>query len=133
MKPLGDFPEVEEGKLEAYAIITAMGPTYLWFQLCELNELAKSFGLSEKEAAKAISKMTKGALKTLFDSGLQPDRSGGPRPRETNRRSGAGHSGNLQVKAHRFVRQIKRVTRRDSTNRSAAGREALSGESCYSV
>ena len=72
MKPLGDFPEVEEGKLEAYAIITAMGPTYLWFQLSELNELAISFGLSEKEAAKALSKMTKGALKTLFDSGLQP-------------------------------------------------------------
>ena len=72
MKPLGDFPEVEEGKLEAYAIITAMGPTYLWFQLSELNELAISFGLSEKEAAKALSKMTKGALKTLFDSDLQP-------------------------------------------------------------
>lgn len=73
MKPLGDFPEVAEEKLEAYAIITAMGPTYLWFQLSELNELAKSFGLSEKEAAKAISKMTKGAIKTIFDSGLKTD------------------------------------------------------------
>ena len=52
MKPLGDSPEVDEDKLEAYAIITAMGPTYLWFQLSELNELAQSFGLSEKEAAK---------------------------------------------------------------------------------
>jgi len=72
MKPLGDSPEVDEEKLEAYAIITAMGPTYLWFQLSEINELAKSFGLSEKEAAKAISKMTKGAIKTLFDSGLKP-------------------------------------------------------------
>ncbi|MEN6463818.1 MAG: pyrroline-5-carboxylate reductase, partial [Syntrophaceae bacterium] len=70
LKPLGDSPEVEEDKLEAYAIVTAMGPTYLWFQLAELNELAKSFGLSEKEAAKAISKMAKGAIKTLFDSGL---------------------------------------------------------------
>jgi len=72
MKTLGDAPEVDEEKLEAYAIITAMGPTYLWFQLSEINELAKSFGLSEKEAAKAISKMTKGAIKTLFDSGLKP-------------------------------------------------------------
>lgn len=70
LKPLGDSPEVDEDKLEAYAIVTAMGPTYLWFQLAELNELAKSFGLSEKEAAEAISKMTKGAIKTLFDSGL---------------------------------------------------------------
>ena len=50
-----------------------MGPTYLWFQLSELNDLAKSFGLSEKEAAKAISKMTKGAVKALFASGLRPD------------------------------------------------------------
>lgn len=73
LKPLGDLPEVEEDKLEAYAIITAMGPTYLWFQLNELNEIAKSFGLSEKEAAKAIAKMAKGAVKTLFDSGLKPD------------------------------------------------------------
>ncbi len=30
---LGKCPEVEEGKLEAYASLTAMGPTYLWFQL----------------------------------------------------------------------------------------------------
>jgi len=73
IKPLGDSPEVDEGKLEAYAIITAMGPTYLWFQLTELYELAKSFGLSEKESAKAISKMTKGAVKALFDSGLRPE------------------------------------------------------------
>jgi len=70
VKPLGDSPEVDEDKLEAYAIITAMGPTYLWFQLAELDEIAKSFGLSEKEAAKAISKMAKGAIKTLFNSGL---------------------------------------------------------------
>ncbi len=73
IKPLGDSPEVDEGKLEAYAIITAMGPTYLWFQLAELNELAKSFGLSEKDSAKAISKMAKGAVKALFDSGLRPE------------------------------------------------------------
>ncbi len=27
---LGELPEVEEGKLESYALLTAMGPTYLW-------------------------------------------------------------------------------------------------------
>ncbi len=55
-KALGDCPEVQEEKLEAYAIVTAMGPTYLWFQLYELLDLGKSFGMSDREAAKASGK-----------------------------------------------------------------------------
>ncbi|HOT49247.1 MAG TPA: NAD(P)-binding domain-containing protein, partial [Syntrophales bacterium] len=35
-KKLGGCPEVDEDKLEAYALITAAGPTYIWFQLFEL-------------------------------------------------------------------------------------------------
>jgi pyrroline-5-carboxylate reductase len=66
---LGDCPEVEEGALEAYAILSAMGPTYLWFQLQELRD----FGLSPKQASRALNKMVKGAAKTLFDSGLSPE------------------------------------------------------------
>jgi pyrroline-5-carboxylate reductase len=69
-KVLGDCPEVEEEKLEAYAILTAMGPTYFWFQLNELQKLGESFGLTAKETDKALSKMMKGAMKTLFESGL---------------------------------------------------------------
>jgi len=69
-KPWGDCPEVAEEKLEAYAIIAAMGPTYLWFQLQTLKELGLSFGLSEGELDKTIYQMTKGAAKTLFKSGL---------------------------------------------------------------
>lgn len=69
-KALGDCPEVQEEKLEAYAMITAMGPTYLWFQLYELLDLGKSFGMTEKEAFKGIEKMVKGALKTMSKSGL---------------------------------------------------------------
>jgi pyrroline-5-carboxylate reductase len=68
MEILGDCPEVDEEHLEAYAILTAMGPTYLWFQLEELKSLGMSFGLSAKEAEKALGKMVKGAVKTLFDS-----------------------------------------------------------------
>jgi pyrroline-5-carboxylate reductase len=67
---LGDCPEVAEEKLEAYAILTAMGPTYFWFQLNELQKLGESFGLTSKETDKALSKMMKGAMKTLFKSGL---------------------------------------------------------------
>jgi len=72
-KKLGDCPEVDEGKLEAYAIVTAMGPTYLWFQLFELFELGKSFGLTEKQAWKGIKKMLKGAVETVDESGLTPE------------------------------------------------------------
>jgi pyrroline-5-carboxylate reductase len=72
-KKLGDCPEVDEDKLEAYAIITAMGPTYLWFQLYELLELGKSFGLTDKQSWKGIKKMLKGAIETIDESGLSPN------------------------------------------------------------
>lgn len=67
---LGDCPEVEEPKLEAYAILSAMGPTYLWFQMQKLRELGVSFGLDAKETDKALYEMIKVAAKTIFKSGL---------------------------------------------------------------
>ena len=72
LRILGECPEVEEDKLEAYAILTAMGPTYLWFQLYELQELGKSFGLTEHEVATGIRQMVKGAANTMSESGLSP-------------------------------------------------------------
>lgn len=69
---LGQCPEIAEDKLEAYAILTAMGPTYLWFQLYELQKIGKSFGLAHEEAADGISKMVQGTAKSLFESGLSP-------------------------------------------------------------
>ncbi len=67
---LGKSPEVEERKLESYAIITAMGPTYLWFQWQELCNLAESFGMTKTEAGNGIAEMIAGAAKTLFGSGM---------------------------------------------------------------
>ncbi|NMB99536.1 MAG: NAD(P)-binding domain-containing protein [Thermoanaerobaculaceae bacterium] len=67
---LGKCPEVAEEKLEAYAILTAMGPTYLWFQLYELNDLGKSFGLNEQEVKEGIKEMVVGTVMTMFDSNL---------------------------------------------------------------
>ena len=61
-----------EEKLEAYAIITAMGPTYFWFQLYELEELGKTFGMTPKEVKESLVKMVKGTFKTMTDSGLSP-------------------------------------------------------------
>ncbi len=66
----GEYPEVDEYNLEAYAITTAMGPTYLWFQLRQLHELGLSFGLSEREVKTGITAMVKGAVDTLYDSHL---------------------------------------------------------------
>ena len=70
--PLGGFPEVAEEKLEAYAVLTAMGPTYLWFQWQLLRELGGGFGLDDAELATALARMGGGALKTLLESGMSP-------------------------------------------------------------
>lgn len=70
LRPLGQCPEVAESTLEAYAIITAMGPTYFWPQWTELVALAETFGLSQQEAANAVQAMLQGAIATYFNSGL---------------------------------------------------------------
>ena len=69
----GDCPEVPENTLEIYAILTAMGPTYLWYQLYELLSLSQSFGLSEKDAQKGLQSMLTGTVRTMFESGLSPE------------------------------------------------------------
>ncbi len=72
LAPLGECPEVAEEKIEAYAILSAMGPTYLWFQLQALREVAAGFGLSEAEIAPALKRMVCGGTRTLLESGLTP-------------------------------------------------------------
>lgn len=59
-------------RLEAYAVLSAMGPTYLWFQLQALREVATGFGLSEAELAPALKRMMCGSTRTLLESGLTP-------------------------------------------------------------
>lgn len=67
---LGVTPEVDEGKLEAYAVLTAMGPTYFWFQFDELFKLGRSFGLEEEEIQDSLQKMITGAAQTFYQSKL---------------------------------------------------------------
>jgi pyrroline-5-carboxylate reductase len=67
---LGKVPVVAENKIEAYAVISAMGPTYFNFQIQKLKELAVSFGMDGTEAEIAISNMLWGTTETLFNSGL---------------------------------------------------------------
>jgi pyrroline-5-carboxylate reductase len=70
---LGESPEVEERRLESYAILTAMGPTYLWPQLYELLALARSFGLTDTEASAGLAAMLSGAVAAMNDAGLRPE------------------------------------------------------------
>lgn len=67
---LGYTPEVAENKIEAYAVISAMGHTYFNFQIQKLKDLAVSFGMDEAEAGITISKMLFGTTETLFNSGM---------------------------------------------------------------
>jgi len=67
---LGECPVVEEEKLEAYAILTAMGPTYFWFQFDELQNIGKSFGLSDQEINEGIYNMLIGSVKIFYESEL---------------------------------------------------------------
>ena len=70
---LGECPEVDEDKLEAYAIVAAMGPTYLWFQLYELEKIGMSLGLTSQEVRSAVTRMAEGAAMTMSESELLPD------------------------------------------------------------
>jgi pyrroline-5-carboxylate reductase len=69
----GECPEVKEETLEAYAILTAMGPTYFWPQWIELENLAGSFGLGPEDARPALARMLEGSVRTLFSSGLSAE------------------------------------------------------------
>ncbi|MCC7559576.1 MAG: NAD(P)-binding domain-containing protein [Methanobacterium sp.] len=70
---LGVTPEVEENKLEAYAVLTAMGPTYFWFQFNELLQLGRSFGLADTEIKDSLWNMISGAAQTFYQSELNPE------------------------------------------------------------
>lgn len=67
--PWGEQPEVAEESLEAYAIVTAMGPTYFWYEIQKLRELAISFGLEQTAADDAVRGMLDGAVRCLLAKG----------------------------------------------------------------
>lgn len=71
---LGKAPVVQENQIEAYAVVSAMGHTYFWYQVQQLKELGLSYGLSENEANETISEMLRGTVETLFNSGLNYDK-----------------------------------------------------------
>ena len=67
---LGSTFEVAEEKLEGYAIISAMLPTYFWFQWKELAEIGMKIGLNEKESQESIHQTLAASLKLMYNSDL---------------------------------------------------------------
>jgi len=72
LKTLGTTFEVAEEKLESYAVISAMLPTYFWFQWKELSEIGQRIGLSEKESNDSINDTIIASLNLMYKSGLTP-------------------------------------------------------------
>ena len=70
LRVMGTTFETPEPKLEAYAIVSAMLPTYFWFQWFELLKIAQQIGLSEAESKEAIEQTLRSALDLMFNSGL---------------------------------------------------------------
>jgi pyrroline-5-carboxylate reductase len=71
LKLMGDTFEVPEEKLESYAIMSAMLPTYFWFQWKELSEIGQKIGLTEKESNDSINDTLIASLNLMFKSGLK--------------------------------------------------------------
>jgi pyrroline-5-carboxylate reductase len=73
LKLLGNSFEVAEPKLEAYALLSAMLPTYFWFQWNELSKLGIQMGLSEEESKASVQQTLVAAINLMFQSGLSPE------------------------------------------------------------
>jgi pyrroline-5-carboxylate reductase len=70
LKNLGKTFEVSEEKLESYAIMSAMLPTYFWFQWRELAEIGGKIGLTNEESKKSIYETIIASLDLMYKSGL---------------------------------------------------------------
>ncbi len=68
---LGKTFETDESKLEAYAIASAMLPTYFWFQWYQMVEIAGQIGLSKSEAHETVMESLLASINVMFKSGLK--------------------------------------------------------------
>ena len=70
---LGHTFETAEEKLEAYALLSAMLPTYFWFQWNELEAIGTQLGLSQAECRESIYETLNAALNTMYRSAMCPN------------------------------------------------------------
>lgn len=69
----GRLIEVEEEMLEGYAIVSAMLPTYFWFQWRKMEEIAIKTGFTETEARKIIGETLEKSVSLYYHSKLSPE------------------------------------------------------------
>jgi len=70
LKNLGHTFEVGEEKLESYAIVSAMLPTYFWFQWNYLEEIGVQTGLTKAESEAAVHQTLVAAIGLMYTSEL---------------------------------------------------------------
>jgi pyrroline-5-carboxylate reductase len=70
LKSMGKSFEVEESRLEAYAMVSAMLPTYFWFQWKEMQNLGMQMGLNESESKEAVKHTLLAAINLMYNSEL---------------------------------------------------------------
>ena len=69
---LGTTIETEEKNLEAYAIVSAMLPTYFWFQWEKIGELGTKMGLTPHECSLAMKSTLYSSIKLLYENKYTP-------------------------------------------------------------
>jgi pyrroline-5-carboxylate reductase len=70
---LGHTFETAEEKLESYAIVSAMLPTYFWFQWNYLEKLGVETGLTPSESEDAVHQTLLAAINLMYTSELKPE------------------------------------------------------------
>ena len=73
LKNLGHTFEAAEEKLESYAIVSAMLPTYFWFQFNYLEEIGVQTGLTPSEAEASVHQTLLAAINLMYNSELKPE------------------------------------------------------------
>ena len=63
---VGKTPVVEDRLIDAFAVITAMGATYLDYQLAVLKDMASSFGIPSELADEGILTLAEGIAETVL-------------------------------------------------------------------
>jgi pyrroline-5-carboxylate reductase len=73
LKNLGHTFGVSEEKLEGYAIVSAMLPTYFWFQWKCIEEIGIKTGLTKSESEEAVHQTLLAAINLMYTTELAPE------------------------------------------------------------
>lgn len=69
LSALGEVVEVPESEIEAFAVLCAMGPTYIWPLMDEMARLGAEFGLTDEASRNLVSRMFSGSAALFGEPG----------------------------------------------------------------